>query len=396
MDKITAASDSENLSEENKSPAELESVEELYELEDIQETDGTEPFKGEPPEENIFSNFDPDMNPVLRTLVRTFSNFPFPAVILSPRLYILWENPRYREICTREEHRLPVNIAQDFPNSIDTAELGKIYKALREAETNYSYRLRIESIHHQRLTRVFNVNIFPIYLNGDSRQNGDSPHRYYQAFFDDVTREQRYLIHTTFLSLLEASRLKDNDTGKHIQRVGGYSRILAEYLYQQGFNKDALTVITPEFIENIQFLAQMHDVGKIGTPDDILNKEGALDDREWEIMREHTINGAYIMSTYPHPMAREIALFHHEKWDGSGYPYQLSEEMIPLSARIVAVADVYDALRMERSYKQAFDHEQAVSLILEGAGSHFDPTLIHAFAHIHPQFEALYEELKDS
>lgn len=364
-------------------PEELEELDELEELEEIEggstgvEGSGTDILT---PEISL------ETHPQFNSLVRTFSNFPFPAILLSSRLYIVWENSRYRELCAQEERRLPVSIAQDFPNSFDTEELGKMYNALRDPEKNYSYRLRIESIHHKRLTRVFNVNITPICLSIE-----EPPH-YYQAFFDDVTQEQKHLIRNTFLSLLEASKLKDNDTGKHIQRVGGYSRILAEYLYDQGLD----TTITPEFIENIQFLAQMHDVGKIGTPDDILNKEGPLDDREWVIMKEHTINGAYIMSTYPHPMAREIALFHHEHWDGNGYPYQLSGDMIPISARIAAIADVYDALRMERSYKHAFDHEKAISIIIEQEGSHFDPLLTHAFDHIHSRFAELHDELRDS
>ena len=139
----------------------------------------------------------------------------------------------------------------------------------------------------------------------------------------------------------------------------------------------------------------MHDVGKIGTPDDILNKQGPLEDWEWEIMKEHTINGAYILSTYPNPMAREIALRHHEWWNGAGYPHGLSGDLIPLSARIVTIADVYDALRMERSYKKAFSHEKAKTIIREEKGSHFDPDLIDIFEKIETDFREIFEELND-
>ncbi len=357
-----------------------ETLEVLEYLEDVEPGVEDLPDPAAPP------RLDVEAHPLLKPLLKTFENFNFPAVVLSPKLYILWENSEYQSIFSQPERKLPISLAQDFPHTLDTEGLGSLYTALNDPNYNHSYRVRLEAIHHKRLTRVFNVNITPIYLSDSI------PPLYYQAFFDDVTREQKLLIHNTFLSLLEASKLKDNDTGKHIQRVGGYSRILGEALLQ----REIETTITPEFIENIQFLAQMHDVGKIGTPDDILNKEGSLDEREWEIMREHTINGAYIMSTYPHPMAREIALFHHEHWDGNGYPYQLAGDMIPVSARIVAVADVYDALRMVRSYKTSFTHEKSVEIITGQKDSHFDPNLIEVFQEVHLKFESLYEELKDS
>ena len=139
----------------------------------------------------------------------------------------------------------------------------------------------------------------------------------------------------------------------------------------------------------------MHDVGKIGTPDDILNKTGKLNDSEWKIMRGHTINGAYILGSYPNPMAKDIALFHHERWDGDGYPYQLAGDMIPLAARMVTVADVYDALRMKRSYKDAFTHEEAAKIIVKDSGSHFDPLIIRYFILLHKKFKEIYDFLPD-
>ena len=194
----------------------------------------------------------------------------------------------------------------------------------------------------------------------------------YEGIIDNITEENRNLLRGTFLSLLEASKLKDNDTGYHIKRVGEYARIISESLYGNPLYSE----IDKEFIDNIHFLAPMHDVGKIGTPDDILNKAGPLNDWEWEVMKEHTINGAYILGTFPSPMAKTIALFHHERWDGKGYPYKVTERMIPLPARIVAIADVYDALRMKRSYKEPFTHEATVKEIEQEAGKHFDPDLV--------------------
>ncbi|MDR0453077.1 MAG: HD-GYP domain-containing protein, partial [Treponema sp.] len=232
-------------------------------------------------------------------------------------------------------------------------------------------------------TRVY---IFP--LNLDLKNV-----REFVVMFDDVTEENRRLLRSVFMSLLEASKLKDNDTGKHITRVNYYSQAFAQELYNRG---DYDTIIDADFIDNIGFLASMHDVGKIGTPDDILNKEGPLSDWEWNVMQEHTKNGAFILSTYPNPMAKEIALSHHEKWNGCGYPFQLEGEMIPLAARIVSISDVYDALRMERSYKPAFPHDVAVEKMLEAKGTQFDPYLLDVFSSVADEFSGLYEKNRDA
>lgn len=192
-------------------------------------------------------------------------------------------------------------------------------------------------------------------------------------------------------SLLKAVELKDNDTGAHNNRVSYYSQRIA----QQLFAEKTRPQVDMDFIDNITLFAAMHDVGKIGTPDSILLKAGKLTTMEWDIMKEHTINGAFILSGFPVPMAKEIALSHHEWWDGSGYPYKLSGEMIPLPARIVAIADVYDAIRMRRTYKAAFSHEEAVKIILDHQGTHFDPDLVRVFASIQDEFRDIWEEHKD-
>ena len=140
----------------------------------------------------------------------------------------------------------------------------------------------------------------------------------------------------------------------------------------------------------------MHDVGKIGTPDYILTKPDKLTIDEFKIMKEHTINGAFILSRMAGQMARDIALFHHEKWDGSGYPYQLKESQIPVSARIVALGDVYDALRMKRHYKPSFSHEKTKELIIQNKGTHFDPEIIEIFLSLDNQFKEVFEKMKDS
>ena len=195
----------------------------------------------------------------------------------------------------------------------------------------------------------------------------------------------------TFAGLLEVAMRKDNDTGHHIERVNRYARDIASDLN----GRPEWPEVNRQFIASISQAAALHDVGKIGTPDDILNKVGSLDPWEWEIMKEHTKNGAYILRTYHIPMAAEIALRHHERWDGTGYPYGLEGLQIPLSARIVAIADVYDALRMRRTYKEPFPHERAVATIAEQRGRHFDPLLSDRFLEIAPSFARIFSELVD-
>ncbi len=262
-----------------------------------------------------------------------------------------------------------------------------MYKHVSQKKYGYSWKGRLVTQNKKYLTVMVNALVFPVIDQDDPDLNPLG----YGVLFDDVTEENRELIRGTFSSLLEASILKDNDTGKHIQRVNEYCRTVSNAL----LGDSRFPEVDVEFIENISFLAAMHDVGKIGIPDDILNKKGPLDDREWSMMQEHTINGAYILKAYPNSMAKDIALFHHEKWDGSGYPYKLPGNLIPLSARIVTIADVYDALRMKRSYKDGFSHEKACSIIKQNTGIHFDPRLVDYFLKLHLEFEKIYKNLAD-
>ncbi len=178
----------------------------------------------------------------------------------------------------------------------------------------------------------------------------------------------------------------DNETGEHISRVGDYSAFIAEKL---GF--------PPEVCEDIRRFAPLHDIGKILIPQSILNKKGPLTPEEWEIMKKHTIYGWEILGGEEDnemPMAKNIARWHHEKWDGSGYPDGLKGEQIPIEARIVALADIYDALRSPRPYKKALSHEEVVKIILEGDGrtspNHFDPQILQIFRKYHQVFDEIY------
>ncbi|WP_445369021.1 HD domain-containing phosphohydrolase [Methylomonas sp. BW4-1] len=175
----------------------------------------------------------------------------------------------------------------------------------------------------------------------------------------------------------EAGHYNDNDTGVHIWRMAAYAKALALNV--------GWTCADAELLE---FAATMHDTGKIGVPDAVLSKPGALDEDEWRIMRRHCQIGYDILSKSDAPifkLAAEVALSHHEKWDGTGYPNGLANLNIPESVRIVGVADVFDALTMRRPYKEAWPVDKAVATIREGAGQHFDPAMVTCFLDIQPQ-----------
>ncbi len=190
-------------------------------------------------------------------------------------------------------------------------------------------------------------------------------------------------------AIARAAEGKDDLTGHHIKRVNLFTKVLADAL-QLGI----------EFTSQLEIAAQMHDVGKIYIDDAILSKPGKLTDEEFEEMKKHTLYGQRIIGDSGHLLiANEIARSHHEKFDGTGYPDGKMGEEIPLSARIVSLADVYDALRSKRSYKSAFSHEQTYDIIVNGDGrvepTHFDPEVLDAFKRVHLNFNLLYNQYSD-
>lgn len=199
---------------------------------------------------------------------------------------------------------------------------------------------------------------------------------------------------TAILALAKLTEYWDNETGRHLERINQYSRILAQALMEQGNTGHYLT---EEYINDLCLSSILHDIGKVGIPDNILMKPGKLSDEEFELIKNHTlIGGDVLLETEKLNSGRTflsigkmVAYHHHEKWDGSGYPHGMKGDEIPLSARIVAVADVYDALMSERPYKKAFTHEEAVEIITEGRGKHFDPALVDAFLSIEDAFRTV-------
>ena len=228
-------------------------------------------------------------------------------------------------------------------------------------------------------------------------QTGDEIENLYKTFFkmtkdivrytkdvqnknETISKMQNALI-VTLADLVES---RDENTGQHIKKTAAYVRIILEELKREGVYKEQLT---DSFIENVINSAPLHDIGKITIPDSILNKPGKLTNEEFDLMKTHTTAGGKIISSIIETVpdshyldeAKNLATFHHERWDGKGYPTGLSGEDIPLSARIMAVADVFDALISKRSYKEGFSYDKAFKIIEEESGTHFDPKLVHAF-----------------
>jgi len=213
-------------------------------------------------------------------------------------------------------------------------------------------------------------------------------------------QERERAQHATIYALARLAEQRDDETGRHLERVSGYCRLIALGLRSDGHFPETLT---DAYVHDLVRSAPLHDIGKVGIPDAILLKPAALSPEEWETMKTHATIGAETLRSVLESsgeqsflrMGHEIAWGHHERWDGTGYPRALRGEEIPLAARIVAVADCYDALTTRRPYKEAWSHEKALNQLLHDSGQNFDPRVVAAFVKRADQADRIRRDLSD-
>ncbi|MGM0425250.1 MAG: HD-GYP domain-containing protein [Thermodesulfobacteriota bacterium] len=262
-------------------------------------------------------------------------------------------------------------------------------KAFSEGGVDYVSKPFQEEEVHARVETHLRLRKMQLELNNYNQ--------YLEELVQEKVREISESQHSTIVALANLAEHRDEDTGAHIKRTQQFCRILAEHLRTHTDYKES---IDDAFMENIYHAAPLHDIGKVGISDNILLKPGKLTAEEFEIIKTHTLIGANtlqgVQDDYPNNafinMGVDIARFHHEKWDGSGYPDGLKGEDIPLCGRIMALVDVYDALRSKRPYKPAFSHEKSKAIIMEGAGQQFDPRLVEAFKFLEAEFARIRDQ----
>lgn len=223
---------------------------------------------------------------------------------------------------------------------------------------------------------------------------------YFKKEFEESSKKDKQISEAqmaTIYSLVKLAEFRDDDTGVHVERMAEYCKLLASKLLNISRYKYYLD---EDYIDNIYKASTLHDIGKVGIPDRVLLKPGKLTNEEFDTMKTHTIIGCNtlleVKGKYPNNKFLELGIritqSHHEKWDGTGYPHGLNGEKIPLSARIVAIADVYDALRLKRVYKEAYSHEKSIEIIKQGRGTHFDPVLVDVFIENNEEFKNIYND----
>jgi putative two-component system response regulator len=225
-----------------------------------------------------------------------------------------------------------------------------------------------------------------------------------RSLYEEVerrTREVQKVQDVTILAMASLAETRDNETGQHICRTQNYIKVLATSLLE---DSEYSTEINEAIIELLYKSAPLHDIGKVGIPDGVLLKPGKLDVDEFKLMKSHAELGARIIASAEESLespssflrlAREIAHHHHENWDGSGYPAGLQGTAIPLSARLMAIADVYDALISKRCYKPPFTHQESCEIIVSESGRKFDPTIVEIFSHLTDQFASIAAQYQD-
>lgn len=286
-------------------------------------------------------------------------------------------------------------LIEDFVLYLSKGDITSYYNSNSElakeiAYNDVSYPKFVEAFHlfEDSYIKLLENNISPSellqYMGAIDKLHHTTIARISQAYFE--------INDLTVFSLAKLAELRDPETGYHLERTREYSVTLASEL---GCSK--------EFIDNIYKVGPLHDIGKVGIPDNILLKPGPLNDEEYEIMKKHPIIGANVIISIISNhrlsrgyllMAKDIILHHHERYDGKGYPCGLKGNEIPLSARIFAVVDAYDAIISKRPYKPALPHEEAVKRIIKDKGTHFDPLVVDAFLNVSEKIHEIYEKYK--
>lgn len=270
-----------------------------------------------------------------------------------------------------------------------SSEKGKVLKAFDLGASDYIFK---PFFREGLLARL------KVHLNG--RVLGLEKKFKYKVMEEKFAKRTQELLQTQEAAIDVMGALvecRDSYTGEHIKRTKLYIKLMAEALCEHPKYRDQIEL---DWIDNVMAGAPLHDIGKIGVRDDILMKPGRLSEDEFGVMKEHSVFGRDVLNSVSEKLgfdnflqqAAEIAGSHHERWDGTGYPDGLKGEEIPLSARLMAVADVYDALVSPRVYKQAMTHRQACDIIEQGKGTHFDPLLVEVFFQLEDQFKAIRKQ----
>lgn len=223
---------------------------------------------------------------------------------------------------------------------------------------------------------------------------------------DEKTKEVTLTQKTSIEALATLAEYHDSETGLHLKRIQSFVELISLDLLANSDYSNYL-VIRPKYVKDIVMASLLHDIGKVAIPSEILLKPSKLTAKEFEVMKSHTTIAGEMLKKANKifldnfsrdsylALARDIAFYHHEKWDGTGYPKGLKAEEIPLSARIVALCDVYDAVTVERVYKKAWSHEEATKMIIENEGTHFDPIIVKSFLNIEKEFDHIRIEMQD-
>ncbi|HNY66457.1 MAG TPA: PAS domain S-box protein [Deltaproteobacteria bacterium] len=321
------------------------------------------------------------------------------VILVDRHAKILMANPRfYDTIGIPSDQKLDFSF-MNLVKGGDTPLVERMFDRLPTEQTVNDFQFRIVN----RIGRVFDVECNAKCIYKDSDLIG------FQMVIRDITvrkKLERDLLdsykkvqsarNATILGLAKLAEYRDADTGAHLERIREYAKILALELAKMPKYSG---YITPEYIEDIYNSSILHDIGKVGIPDSILLKPGKLTRDEFEVVKRHSSLGGEALKAVESKiegqsflsLGKEIAFYHHEKWDGTGYPRGLKGDQIPLSARIVALADVYDALTSKRVYKEAFSHDKAIAIIAEDRGRHFDPDVVDAFLALEDDFRSIRE-----